>query len=51
MLRRAVIAVGVLGFAVAGLAQPAGAVSPRTSTTVHDFHTFDMIESKAPARR
>lgn len=44
MLRRVGIALGMSAFAITGLVQSAGAASPRTETTVHDFHTFDAID-------
>lgn len=43
MFRKAGIALGVAAVLVTGLTEPARAASPRTETTVHDFHTFDVI--------
>lgn len=44
MFRRAGIGLGLTAIAVAGLALPAAAASPRTQTTVHDFTTFDPVD-------
>lgn len=42
-MRRAGIAVVLTAVTITGLAHPAAA-SPRTKTTVHDFHTFAVID-------
>jgi hypothetical protein len=48
-IRRASIGLGVIALAIAGFVHPAGAASPRTETTVHDFHTFDVIDGATAA--
>ena len=49
MFRRAGFGLGLMVLAIAVLAQPAAAASPRTRTDVHDFQTFAVIEGASAA--